>query len=148
MLLEWAGVWPAIPVHVALPDRQWLAGWHSTCPPSHVYHQHQKSDERSRSVSACHHLLTYCLKSIVLNSLAVSLYVIFDMNVCFCFTVGSMWLMCWKCYLIHKSANNVLAETKKTWSEVVKNDCQSGQLCMADAVDCRKWRKLTEDVTS
>ena len=26
MLLEWAGVWPAVPIHVALPDRQWLAG--------------------------------------------------------------------------------------------------------------------------
>jgi len=35
---------------------------------------------------------------------------------------------------------------KRTWSEVTEEDCQTKQLCKEDAMDCRKWRNLTEDV--
>jgi len=31
---------------------------------------------------------------------------------------------------------------EKTWTEVTENDCQTWHLCKADAMDCRKWRKL------
>jgi len=35
---------------------------------------------------------------------------------------------------------------KKTGSEVIEKDCQTGQPCMEDAMDHRKWRKLIKDV--
>jgi len=31
---------------------------------------------------------------------------------------------------------------KKTWSEVIKKDCQTRQICKEDDMHRRKWRKL------
>jgi len=35
---------------------------------------------------------------------------------------------------------------KKTWTEVIEKDCQGRQICMENAMDHRKRRKLIEDV--
>jgi len=35
---------------------------------------------------------------------------------------------------------------KRTWREVVREDCQAYKLNTEDAVDCSKWRKLIKDV--
>jgi len=35
---------------------------------------------------------------------------------------------------------------KITRTEIVEKDCQTRQRCKEGAVDCKKWRKLTEDV--
>jgi len=35
---------------------------------------------------------------------------------------------------------------KRTWKEVVQNDCQACKLNKEDAMDSVKWRKLTKDV--
>jgi len=35
---------------------------------------------------------------------------------------------------------------KRTWREVVKEDCQARKLNTEDAMDCSKWRKLLKDV--
>jgi len=35
---------------------------------------------------------------------------------------------------------------KRTWREVVKEDCQSCKLNTEDAMDRSKWRKLIKDV--
>ena len=35
---------------------------------------------------------------------------------------------------------------KRTWTEVVREDCQARKLNKEDAVDCSKWRKLIKDV--
>ena len=35
---------------------------------------------------------------------------------------------------------------KRTWSEVVENDCQARKLNKKDAVDHNRWRKLIKDV--
>ena len=35
---------------------------------------------------------------------------------------------------------------KKTWREIVKEDCQARKLNTEDAVDRSKWRKLIKDV--
>jgi len=35
---------------------------------------------------------------------------------------------------------------KRTWREVVKEYCQARKLNKEDAMDRRKWRKLTMDV--
>ena len=35
---------------------------------------------------------------------------------------------------------------KRTWREVVKEDCQAHKLNKEDAVDCSKCRKLIKDV--
>jgi len=35
---------------------------------------------------------------------------------------------------------------KRTWREVVKEDCQARKLNTEDAMDCSKWRKLIKDV--
>jgi len=35
---------------------------------------------------------------------------------------------------------------KRTWREAVKEDCRACKLNKEDAVDRRKWRKLTKDV--
>jgi len=35
---------------------------------------------------------------------------------------------------------------KRTWSEVVKEDCQASKLNKEDAMDHSKWRKLIKDV--
>jgi len=34
---------------------------------------------------------------------------------------------------------------KRTWREVVKEDCQARKLNTEDAMDCSKWRKLLKD---
>jgi len=34
---------------------------------------------------------------------------------------------------------------RKTWSEVIEKDCQTQQLCMEDAMDHGKRRKLIKD---
>jgi len=36
--------------------------------------------------------------------------------------------------------------TKRTWTEVVKENCQAHKLNTEDAMDCSKWRKLIKDV--
>ena len=35
---------------------------------------------------------------------------------------------------------------KRTWKEVVKEDCQARKLNPEDAMDRSKWRKLMKDV--
>jgi len=35
---------------------------------------------------------------------------------------------------------------KRTWREVVREDCQARKLNTEDAMDCSKWRKLIKDV--
>ena len=35
---------------------------------------------------------------------------------------------------------------KRTWREVVKEDCQARKLNTEDDMDCSKWRKLIKDV--
>jgi len=35
---------------------------------------------------------------------------------------------------------------KKTWNEVIAEDCQTQKICKQDDVDRRKWRKLVKDV--
>jgi len=35
---------------------------------------------------------------------------------------------------------------KRTWREVVKEDCQACKLNTEDAMDSSKWRKLIKDV--
>jgi len=35
---------------------------------------------------------------------------------------------------------------KKTWSQVVEEDCQTQQLIMEDAIDSSKWRGLIKDI--
>jgi len=35
---------------------------------------------------------------------------------------------------------------KKTWREVVKENCQARKLNTEDAMECSKWRKLIKDV--
>jgi len=35
---------------------------------------------------------------------------------------------------------------KRTWRQVVKEDCQARKLNTEDAMDCSKWRKLIKDV--
>jgi len=35
---------------------------------------------------------------------------------------------------------------KRTWTEVVKEDCQARKLNTEDAMDSSKWRKLINDV--
>jgi len=35
---------------------------------------------------------------------------------------------------------------KRTWSEVVKEDCQARKLNKEDAMDCSKWTKLIKEV--
>jgi len=35
---------------------------------------------------------------------------------------------------------------KRTWSEVVKEDCQAHKLNTEDAMDRSKWKKLIKDV--
>jgi len=35
---------------------------------------------------------------------------------------------------------------KRTWREVVREDCQARKLNTEDAVDCCKWRKVIKDV--
>jgi len=35
---------------------------------------------------------------------------------------------------------------KRTWREVVREDCQARKLKTEDAMDCSKWMKLIKDV--
>ena len=35
---------------------------------------------------------------------------------------------------------------KRTWRELVENDCQAHKLKKEDAMDCSRWRKLIKDV--
>jgi len=35
---------------------------------------------------------------------------------------------------------------KRTWREVVREDCQARKLNTEDAMDCSNWRKLIKDV--
>jgi len=35
---------------------------------------------------------------------------------------------------------------KRTWREVVREDCQAHQMNKQDAIDRCKWRKMTKDV--
>jgi len=35
---------------------------------------------------------------------------------------------------------------KRTWKEVVREDCQACKLNKEDAVDCCKWRKVIQEV--
>jgi len=35
---------------------------------------------------------------------------------------------------------------KRTWTEVVREDCQARKLNKEDAIDRSKWRKLIKDV--
>jgi len=35
---------------------------------------------------------------------------------------------------------------KRTWREVVREDCQARKLNKEDAMDCCKWRKAIKDV--
>jgi len=35
---------------------------------------------------------------------------------------------------------------KRTWREVVKEDCRACKLNKEDAADCSKWRKMIKDV--
>ena len=35
---------------------------------------------------------------------------------------------------------------KRTWRELVENDCQAHKLNKEDAMDCSRWRKLIKDV--
>jgi len=34
---------------------------------------------------------------------------------------------------------------KRTWREVVQNDCKAHKLNREDAMDCSRWRKLIKD---
>ena len=36
--------------------------------------------------------------------------------------------------------------SKRTWREVVKEDCQAHKMNTEDAIDGSKWRKLIKDV--
>ena len=38
------------------------------------------------------------------------------------------------------------ARPKRTWREVVREDCQAHKLNTEDAMDHSKWRKLIKDV--
>ena len=35
---------------------------------------------------------------------------------------------------------------KRTWREVVREDCQARKMNKEDAIDCCKWRKMIKDV--
>jgi len=35
---------------------------------------------------------------------------------------------------------------KRTWKEVVQEDCQARKLNTEDAMDCSRWRKAIKDV--
>jgi len=35
---------------------------------------------------------------------------------------------------------------KRTWKEVVQEDCQAHKLNTEDAMDCSRWRKAIKDV--
>ena len=35
---------------------------------------------------------------------------------------------------------------KRTWKEVVQEDCQASKLNTEDAMDCSRWRKAIKDV--
>ena len=35
---------------------------------------------------------------------------------------------------------------KRTWREVVQEDCQARKMNKVDAIDCCKWRKMINDV--
>ena len=37
-------------------------------------------------------------------------------------------------------------EDQRTWTEVVREDCQARKLNKEDAIDRSKWRKLIKDV--
>ena len=37
---------------------------------------------------------------------------------------------------------------KKTWSEVTEKDCETRQICKENAMDHRKWRKLSKATAS
>jgi len=34
---------------------------------------------------------------------------------------------------------------KKTWKEIVEKDCQARKLNREDAMDCNKWKQITDD---
>jgi len=36
--------------------------------------------------------------------------------------------------------------TKRTWREVVREDCQARKMNIEDAIDRCKWRKMIKDV--
>ena len=40
---------------------------------------------------------------------------------------------------------NSRGRPKKTWKEVVREDCQARQLNKEDAMDRRKWRKMIKE---
>jgi len=67
--------------------------------------------------------------------------------------------LCWYGHVVHKEEDWVKkcmeyevesprprGRPKRTWREVVKEDCQAHKLNTEDVMDRSKWRKLIKDV--
>jgi len=51
-----------------------------------------------------------------------------------------------KCMEYEVEGSRSRGRPKRTWREVVENDCQARKLNKEDAVDHSRWRKLVKDV--
>jgi len=51
-----------------------------------------------------------------------------------------------KCMEYEVEGSRPRGRPKRTWREVVENDCQARKLNKEDAVDRGRWRKLVKDV--
>jgi len=51
-----------------------------------------------------------------------------------------------KCMEYEVKGPRTRARRKRTWREVVREDCQAHKLNTEDAMDHSKWRKLIKDV--
>jgi len=51
-----------------------------------------------------------------------------------------------KCMEYEVEGSRPRGRPKRTWREVVENDCQARKLNKEDAVDHSRWRKLVKDV--
>ena len=51
-----------------------------------------------------------------------------------------------KCMEYEVEGSRPRGRPKRTWKEVVREDCQARKLNKEDAVDCCKWRKMIKEV--
>ena len=57
----------------------------------------------------------------------------------------SVFSKCSNTYAYYTSASRPRGRPKKTWKEVVREDCQARKLNKEDAMDHCKWRKMIKE---
>ena len=55
-------------------------------------------------------------------------------------------VICLYAHIIVKNLHSLKPRLKRTWKEVVREDCQARKLNKEDAMDRCKWRKVIKEV--